>query len=106
MGTGNWLSALDFYLSAPKEIALIGGKNDPAMEELAHIVSINFLPDAVIAAYDDNDPARASGLKLFEGKTPVNGHPAVYICRSYTCQAPVTDPATLRRELRMEKTAR
>ena len=29
---------------------------------------------------------------LLAGKTLVNGHPAVYICERFACQAPITKP--------------
>jgi uncharacterized protein YyaL (SSP411 family) len=102
MGTSNWLAALDFYLSAPAEIVLIGGKSSREMDELRHVISAHYLPDAVIAAFDPNDPERLTDLKIFEGKTPVGGRPAVYICRNFVCQSPVTDPVELRRQLKVE----
>jgi uncharacterized protein YyaL (SSP411 family) len=100
LGTGGWLSALDLYFSAPAEIVLAGGRHNPAMEELLHVIGTHYLPDAVIAASDPNDPERLTDLKLLEGRTDVGGRPAVYVCRDFTCRAPVTDPVELRRQLK------
>ena len=33
-GTGHWLAALDFYVSAPKEIAVVGPRTSPATQQL------------------------------------------------------------------------
>jgi uncharacterized protein YyaL (SSP411 family) len=104
IGTGCWLAALGLYLSAPEEIVLAGGKNSAAMEELLHVICTHYLPDAVIATSDPDDPGRLTNLPLLEGKTQVDGRPAVYICRNFTCRSPVTDPVELRKQLKKDKT--
>ena len=37
----------------------------------------------------------ADGVPLLEGKTLVDGKPAVYVCERFACQEPVTDPRDL-----------
>jgi len=95
LGFSNWLCGLDLYLSAPKEITIIGPRDHPETLELLHILCGTWLPNKVVAAYDPNDPAPVSGLKLFENRQMVDNQPTVYVCEHYTCQAPVTDPASL-----------
>jgi len=100
LGFSNWLCGLDFYLSTPKEIAIVGPRGDPATIKLLHTICSTWLPNKVAAAYDPNDQAAVSELKLIENKKMVNNQPTVYVCKRYTCQTPVTDPVSLSAQLR------
>ena len=42
----------------------------------------------------------AAAVPLLDGRHPVDGSPAVYVCRNFTCRTPVTDPMELREALR------
>jgi len=95
LGFANWLCALDFYLSAPKEIAIIGPINSPATSELLRALYAMWLPNKVIAACDPDDSTRLSELKLLENRQMIDNRPTVYICERYTCKTPVTDSASL-----------
>jgi len=100
LGFSNWLCALDFYLSTPKEIAIIGPRDNPATLELLRTICTIWLPNKVVAAYDPNDPTPVSDLKLLQNRQMINNQPTVYVCERYTCQVPVTDPASLGAQLR------
>ena len=77
------LCALDLYLSPPRELAIVGGPDT----DLARAALRGFDPNAVVAF------GPGEGVPLLEGKTLVDGKPAVYVCERFACRAPVTDPA-------------
>ena len=79
------LCALDLHLSPPRELAILGG----ADSEVARAALSGFDPNAVVAFGPADD------VPLLEGKTPVDGKPAVYVCERFACQAPVTDPSQI-----------
>ena len=102
-GTGHWLSALDFYVSPPKEIAVIGPRDDPATQALLDTVFHRFLPNKVVMGVEtplipavDNSEA---DIPLLAGRGMVGGLPTAYVCQNYACQLPVTDPAGLAEQL-------
>jgi uncharacterized protein YyaL (SSP411 family) len=97
-GTGHWLSALDFYLSTPREIAIIGDRADPATQALAAEVYRRYIPNRVLVGQSDGEDA-LSGLPLLEGREQVNGRPTAYVCQNYICQLPVNEPEELAKQL-------
>jgi uncharacterized protein YyaL (SSP411 family) len=74
------LCALDLHLSPPRELAIAG---DP-QSEVARAALRGFDPNAVVAFGPADD------VPLLEGKTLVDGKPAVYVCERFACQAPLT----------------
>ena len=85
VGLGWALVALDLYLAAPREVAIVGAIDSP----VARAVLSRWEPRAVMA----HGPA--AHVPLLEGKELVDGKAAVYVCERFACQAPVTDPAAL-----------
>jgi uncharacterized protein YyaL (SSP411 family) len=79
------LCALDLHLSPPRELAIVGGPGS----DVARAALRGFDPNAVVAFGPADD------VPLLEGKTLVDGRPAVYVCERFACQAPVTDPTEL-----------
>jgi uncharacterized protein len=82
---GQSLSALDLYLSPPREIAIIG----PPDAEIARAALAGLDPNTVVAF------GPAGDVPLLAGKTAVDGKPAVYVCERFACRAPITDPSEL-----------
>ncbi len=91
------LSALDFYLSPTKEIAVAGRRGDSATESLLTKIWTRYLPNGVVALADPEKPAAA--IPLLDGKGLLDGKPAAYLCENYKCDHPITDPEELARAL-------
>ena len=89
---GQLLSALDLYLSAPREIAVVGPPGDPATTALRDAARGGFHPTTVYAFGDGAEPAT---VPLLEGKGLVGGAPAVYICERFACRTPLTDASAV-----------
>ena len=98
-GTGRWLAALDFYLSTPKEVAVIGPLGHPSTSALLQTVNGRYLANRVIVGADGADAAASSGLPLLEGRGMVDGRPTAYVCENYACQLPVVDAEGLAAQL-------
>jgi uncharacterized protein YyaL (SSP411 family) len=96
-GFAHWLCALDYYLSTPKEIVIIGPRDDPATRALLAVARGRYLPNKVIAGADA--PAKGAASPLLEGRELVDGRPTAYVCEHYVCQRPVADPQALAQQL-------
>ena len=99
-GAGHWLGALDFYLSTPKEIAIVGDAGDAGTDALLSEVSRRYLPNRVLVGSAGSGTAEArSGVPLLEDRDRVDGKPTAYVCENYACSLPVTEPAALAAQL-------
>ena len=78
------------YLASVQEVALVGEN----LEALARVVRSTHRPFTVVAGGPGGD-----GIPLLEGRGPIDGRAAAYVCERFTCQAPVTDPEELERQL-------
>jgi uncharacterized protein len=79
------LVALDLHLAPRKEVAIVG----PPDSEVARAALARWNPRAVVAF------GPAEGVPLLEGKTLVDGRPAVYVCERFACRRPAVDPDEL-----------
>jgi uncharacterized protein YyaL (SSP411 family) len=86
---GHLLRAIDFHLGPVREVALAGDD----VSALAAVVRSGFFPYVVLAGGSGDIP-------LLEGRVPVDGHAAAYVCQHFTCQLPVTSPDELASSLR------
>jgi uncharacterized protein YyaL (SSP411 family) len=86
------LAVAEALLDGPREVAVVGAADDPARARL-HLVALRATaPGAAIAL---GTPGARVVVPLLEHRPLVGGVPAAYVCRHFTCDAPVTDPAAL-----------
>ena len=90
---GYALSAADFLLSTPKEVAIVG--SDPFdIQPMVREVWSRYLPNKVVAPTFGLDL-----LPLWEGRTMLDEKPTAYVCEHYACKQPVTDLDALSEQL-------
>jgi len=100
LASGNWLCVLDFHMSDPEEVVVVGRRGDPNTEALLTTIHSRYLPKKVLVGFQPDDPVIPPAATLEKGHKAVEGRPTVYLCRQHTCHPPVTDPDQLRRLLR------
>lgn len=88
-------AALDFARSAPTEVVVTTGSGHAEMLAAVHA---GFFPNKVVLHADGAEgqlwlAERVPSLALMK---PVGGKSTVYVCRNFTCEAPVTEPAAVR----------
>jgi hypothetical protein len=91
------LIALDLLLYGPVELALVGVPGEPGYEAIRREAHASFFPARIIAHHDPGMPD--STHPLLTGKGLVDGRAALYVCRNFSCQAPITDPRQVRQTL-------
>ncbi|KAB8191167.1 DUF255 domain-containing protein [Nonomuraea phyllanthi] len=80
-------------LDGPVEVAVVGPADDPRTAALHRQALLADVPGLVVALGPGDFP------ELLEGRGPVGGAPAAYVCRGFTCRMPVTTPEDLQAEL-------
>jgi uncharacterized protein YyaL (SSP411 family) len=85
---GHLLQAIDFYLASVREVAIVGPQ--PQAAELVRTLRSAYRPHLVLAAGAPDD-----GVPLLEGRHPVDGMAAAYVCEHFVCQRPVTSAEEL-----------
>jgi uncharacterized protein len=96
-GFGRLLSAVDFALGAPKEVAIVGEADAADTRALLRTVFDRFLPNRVVALAPPG--ATPAAVPLLEARDMREGRATAYVCHNYACQAPVTDPEALAAQL-------
>ncbi len=94
-GFSNMLCALDFFLTRPKEVVLLGDKDAPAAREMLARIHGTFLPNKTLTCCDPRDPSSAIPA-LLAGRTQIDDKLTIYVCHNFTCSLPVTDWGALK----------
>jgi len=85
------LAVAEALLDGPREVAIVGPSDDPATKALHRTALLATAPGAVVAV----GAPESDELPLLSGRPLVNGKPAAYVCRNFTCDTPTTDPDRL-----------
>jgi aryl-alcohol dehydrogenase-like predicted oxidoreductase len=95
------LMVVDFLTEGPIELGLVGSDSEAGWQELLRGLQEIFLPNRIIAKTSRTDSRFEH--PLLAGKTPVEGKAALYICRNFACQRPLTDPREILAALRQSR---
>jgi uncharacterized protein YyaL (SSP411 family) len=100
LGFGQWLQALAYAMSKPREIAIVGDPDLADTQALLNVVRSGYRPVQVVALGPPHGqcPGRAV-VPLLLDHGLVDGRAVAYVCRDFACQAPITKPDALRVQL-------
>ena len=90
LGFGQWLIALDYALSPPLDIAVVGDPEADDTRALLAVCTRGYRPHQVVAAGVEGE-----AVPLLRDRGQVEGRATAYVCVDLSCRPPVTDPAAL-----------
>ncbi len=95
------LCALEPALESPRHVVLAGDPRAVDFQALAAVTAERLGPRRSLLAADGGEGQRwlAARAPWLAAMQPLGGRATAYVCEDYTCQAPVTEPAGLRRLL-------
>ena len=93
LGFGQWLQALAYALSKPREIVTIGKLEAADTAALLGIAQDGYQPYQIVAA---GAPDSEMMLPAFQDRDQIGDRATAYVCTNFACQAPVADPDGLR----------
>jgi uncharacterized protein YyaL (SSP411 family) len=94
-GSSAMLCSLDWLLSRPQEIVVVGARGNPLTEAMVTTGYQRYIPNRALLVVEESAHGGESELALAKGKTSLNGRPTAYVCRRQTCSQPVTEPRQL-----------
>jgi hypothetical protein len=86
--------AVDFAVGPSREI-VIAGDGGNGTRELTRTIRETYLPRKVVLALTGDDDRLAKLAPFVKQMGPIDGKPAVYVCRNYLCDLPVTSVEAL-----------
>lgn len=90
---------LEFVTSLPREVVLIGQPDAERMMELKSILFGSYRPNQIVAMAQPGDGQAEELIPLLEGREMVDDQVTAYVCQSFVCKLPVTEPHLLAEQL-------
>jgi uncharacterized protein YyaL (SSP411 family) len=94
LGFGQWLQALAYALSKPREIAIVGDPVAGDTQALVDVIRDGYRPFQVVGL--GSPDAHPPVVPLLQDRGQLDGQATAYVCCDFACQAPVTDADELR----------
>jgi hypothetical protein len=96
----NLLGAMEYSLAPSVEVVIIGGGEEKQKQELVFAANSTYFPNKVVLAWPSDGGDSCAELKpILSERKPVDGKPAAYVCRNFSCDSPVTDGKELAKKL-------
>ena len=95
------LSALDFALDRPKEIAIVKAAPHDDVEPFLARLRGAFLPNRVLAVVTQGEDSGAHQrlIPWLEAKIAIGGQVTAYVCERHVCKLPTGDPDTFAQQI-------
>ncbi|MGC3969710.1 MAG: hypothetical protein QM775_20980 [Pirellulales bacterium] len=94
---GQSLLALDLWLGPTQEM-VVAAPDAAGRDEVLRVYRRQFRPHQVVAATPSEGKSPLLDAVL-QGKRPVDGKPALYVCENFTCRAPIVGLDAITAEL-------
>jgi hypothetical protein len=94
-GTAYLLGVLDDYLRGPVDVVVAGQRTAADTQALVAAAHAVYLPNKAVFVAEP-DGMRGEQPPLLRDKAPLDGRAAAYVCRGFTCSAPIVEPAAVR----------
>ncbi len=91
---GHLLGAADMMTNGAVEVAIAGDRTESSFRALEHELASRYVPSLVLAGGSET-----TGIALLDGREARDGKATAYVCRSYACEEPVSDPVKFGEQL-------
>ncbi|QRK13095.1 thioredoxin domain-containing protein [Archangium violaceum] len=102
MGYGHLGLAADALVEGAPSVTFSGTRE--AVAPLLSVTRATYAPTFAFSWKDPGAPVPPSMKETFEGREPVGGHAAAYLCRHFACEPPIQEPGELARKLALVPT--
>jgi uncharacterized protein YyaL (SSP411 family) len=93
LGFGQWLLALDYLITQPRDIAIVGEPEAADTRALLRACTTGYQPHRIVALAP---PSLAEPcVPLLRSRAQVESRATAYVCTDSFCHPPVTDPEAL-----------
>jgi uncharacterized protein len=100
VGVPQMLVAYEFSLAKPKQVVLVGERDQPDTRRLLAALDSRFMPHVVVLLVNaESRKALETYAPAVAEMTAIGGQATAYVCEDYACQLPTADVETFARLL-------